>query len=126
MRSRYTAFVLGDLAYVERTQTAEADPNFSRPEAERNAADLEWLGLEVRQTMEEGDSATVEFLARFRRRDRESAHYEVSRFRRVDGRWLYTGGKNTPDVPQRHVEKVGRNEPCPCGSGKKFKKCCGA
>jgi uncharacterized protein len=30
-------------------------------------------------------------------------------------------------VPQMpiHVEKVGRNEPCPCGSGAKYKKCCG-
>ena len=25
-----------------------------------------------------------------------------------------------------HVKKVGRNDPCPCGSGKKYKKCCGA
>ena len=24
-----------------------------------------------------------------------------------------------------HSEKVGRNDPCPCGSGKKYKKCCG-
>jgi uncharacterized protein len=27
---------------------------------------------------------------------------------------------------QREAPKVGRNDPCPCGSGKKFKKCCGA
>jgi transposase-like protein len=30
---------------------------------------------------------------------------------------------STP-VPTRHVDKVGRNEPCPCGSGQKYKKCC--
>ena len=31
-----------------------------------------------------------------------------------------------PGVPyQRDEEKVGPNDPCPCGSGKKFKKCCG-
>ena len=31
-----------------------------------------------------------------------------------------------PATPVRHSEpKVGRNDPCPCGSGKKFKKCCG-
>ena len=29
-----------------------------------------------------------------------------------------------PTVKQRRIGKVGRNEPCPCGSGKKFKKCC--
>ena len=27
------------------------------------------------------------------------------------------------DVAQRHVAKIGRNEPCPCGSGKKYKEC---
>jgi uncharacterized protein len=30
------------------------------------------------------------------------------------------------ELAQRISTKVGRNEPCPCGSGKKFKKCCGA
>jgi preprotein translocase subunit SecA len=30
------------------------------------------------------------------------------------------------EVPQQAVsKKVGRNDPCPCGSGKKYKKCCG-
>jgi SEC-C motif domain protein len=126
MRSRYTAFVRRDFAHIERTQTAEADRDFDRVDAEHAAADVDWLELDVRHAREEGDSATVEFLARFRRQGHEAAHYEVSSFRRVDGRWLYSGGKNTPDVPQRFVEKIGRNDPCPCGSGKKFKKCCGA
>ena len=31
-----------------------------------------------------------------------------------------------PDTYIRPEPKVGRNEPCPCGSGKKFKKCCGS
>ena len=31
----------------------------------------------------------------------------------------------TPPVPFRAPPKTGRNDPCPCGSGKKFKKCCG-
>ncbi|MCI5167944.1 MAG: hypothetical protein D3903_18135, partial [Candidatus Electrothrix sp. GM3_4] len=26
---------------------------------------------------------------------------------------------------RRHADKVGRNSPCPCGSGEKYKKCCG-
>ena len=39
---------------------------------------------------------------------------------------------NQPDeeIPRepyrREGKKIGRNEPCPCGSGKKYKKCCGA
>lgn len=31
----------------------------------------------------------------------------------------------TGKIPQTALPKIGRNDPCPCGSGKKFKKCCG-
>jgi len=34
-------------------------------------------------------------------------------------------GDDSPPPVQREQKKVGRNSPCPCGSGKKFKKCCG-
>jgi preprotein translocase subunit SecA len=37
-----------------------------------------------------------------------------------------SAGAERPQVRQRKVDKVGRNDPCPCGSGKKYKKCCGA
>ena len=36
-----------------------------------------------------------------------------------------SGEEARPKVEQRRVKKVGRNDPCPCGSGKKYKKCCG-
>jgi len=39
---------------------------------------------------------------------------------------LNRGEVSTPRVPQKSAKKVGRNDPCPCGSGKKYKKCCGA
>ena len=35
------------------------------------------------------------------------------------------GGPEKPKTAQRKSKKVGRNAPCPCGSGKKYKKCCG-
>jgi preprotein translocase subunit SecA len=35
------------------------------------------------------------------------------------------GGDGKPSTVRRKTDKVGRNSPCPCGSGKKFKKCCG-
>ncbi|MCG8533396.1 MAG: preprotein translocase subunit SecA [Desulfovibrionales bacterium] len=38
----------------------------------------------------------------------------------------YSGGEEAPQPARRSTPKVGRNEPCPCGSGKKYKKCCGA
>jgi preprotein translocase subunit SecA len=38
---------------------------------------------------------------------------------------MLTGAFNSQDASASDVEKVGRNEPCPCGSGKKYKKCHG-
>src|SRR5205085_5060441 len=35
------------------------------------------------------------------------------------------GQPSSRQQPVRHAGKVGRNDPCPCGSGKKYKKCCG-
>ena len=60
---------------------------------------------------------------------------ESSRFYKINGRWVYSRKDSTlPLVPGsaqqnpktfiRDHAKVGRNDPCPCGSGKKYKKCC--
>jgi SEC-C motif-containing protein len=46
---------------------------------------------------------------------------EASRFRREAGRWYYLEGR-----PTLTRLKPGRNEACPCGSGRKLKQCCGA
>jgi SEC-C motif-containing protein len=54
------------------------------------------------------------------------AHTERSRFVKESDRWYYVDGLlPTPVTYRREEEKVGRNDPCPCGSGKKYKKCCG-
>ena len=51
--------------------------------------------------------------------------HEVSRFVREHSRWQYLDGRIIPaDRPAARV-KTGRNDPCPCGSGRKYKKCCG-
>ncbi len=39
---------------------------------------------------------------------------------------LYAAGGERANQPVRRDKKVGRNDPCPCGSGKKYKKCCAA
>jgi preprotein translocase subunit SecA len=39
--------------------------------------------------------------------------------------YSHGGGGEAPQPVQRKNGKVGRNDPCPCGSGKKYKKCCG-
>jgi SEC-C motif-containing protein len=125
LRSRYSAFVLGKLDHVERTHAPEIRDAFNRAEAERTVAEVEWLGLDVRHAREDGDRSSVEFAIRFKRDGQDLGQYEVADFRRIDGDWYYAGGKTSASHPPRHVVKTGRNDPCHCGSGKKFKKCCG-
>jgi len=125
VRSRYTAFVRCELDHVADTHAPEVRENFNRAEAERVAQQYEWRGLEIRRATETGDTAVVEFVVRFRLEQQETATLSVSRFRRDDGQWFYVRTESSQIVPQR-VTKIGRNDPCLCGSGKKAKKCCGA
>lgn len=125
MRSRYTAFVQRKLDYVECTHAPEVRDDFNRAEAERMAEVCEWRGLDIRSTTETGDTAEVEFAIRFRFEQQDMIQVELASFRREHGEWLYVSSELNPKGPQRHVSKVGRNDPCPCGSGKKAKKCCG-
>jgi SEC-C motif-containing protein len=129
MRSRYTAFVLGDLDHIEATHAPEVRGDFNRSAAESVANDAEWLGLDVRGTIGGGaddQEGEVEFVTNFMRQGKEYAHHEIAVFRREQGNWMYVKGRMNPKPAPRQVAKVGRNEPCPCGSGRKFKKCCGA
>ncbi len=128
MRSRYTAFTRGDVDYLETTLAPEARVDFDRAEAETWAKGAEWQGLELRAVVlpEPGEvEGSVEFVARYRYQGKAYAHHERGSFRRIDDRWLYVDGEVNPKPAQRTVSRVGRNDPCPCGSGKKFKKCCG-
>lgn len=125
MRSRYCAYVVGALNHVADTHAPEVRDDFNRPEAERLARHCTFEGIEIRKATENGNHAQVDFVLRFKRDGNDMIQVELADFRKVDGRWLYAGGKLSPQVTQRNVSRVGRNDPCPCGSGKKAKKCCG-
>jgi SEC-C motif-containing protein len=96
---------------------------------ERWARESTWLGLTI-VARERGGSADdegiVEFQAAYRSRDTRMVHHERSRFRRREGRWFYVSGELVKPSPARRTVTVGRNDPCPCGSGRKYKRCCGA
>jgi SEC-C motif-containing protein len=89
MRSRYSAYAMRDEAYLQDTWYAR-----SRPEMKLVAEDekLKWIGLEVRNHSQEGDEATVEFIARYKINGRADRLHEVSRFVREDGQWFYVDG----------------------------------
>lgn len=129
MRSRYSAHVLGNADHLFATLSKEQRDDYSKEEAEQSFADTKWLGLEIRKTEQggEGDkTGSVEFVARYRTSQQQTAHHELSYFTREDDAWVFTGCEMNPKAPTVTVAKVGRNAPCPCGSGKKYKKCCGA
>jgi SEC-C motif-containing protein len=51
--------------------------------------------------------------------------HEKAEFVREGGGWIYTRPLREGPAPFREtVKKPGRNDPCPCGSGKKYKQCC--
>lgn len=118
MRSRYTAFALGDHDYL----IASWHPDY-RPQNLRLQADTRWIGLEILAAEQHGVNATVEFEARLMSAGQVSAMRERSRFLCLHGRWLYTTGEQL--TPRRQPWNPGRNQNCPCGSGFKYKRCCG-
>ena len=128
MRSRYAAYVLCEVDHLERSLAPEARTDHDRAGAEQWAKSVDWLGLSILSASPisaADQTGTVEFSAHFRQGGMEQRHHETSNFRREGESWVYVDGKvhNTPVV--RSHPKVGRNDPCPCGSGKKFKQCCG-
>jgi SEC-C motif-containing protein len=124
VRARYTAFARRELDYVDRTHAPEVRADFNRAEAERVANECRFLSLRIHRAEESGDTAEVEFVTHLRRGPSAVNQSAVSLFRREGGEWFYTGPKRAPQAAPVHVEKHGRNDPCPCGSGKKYKKCC--
>jgi SEC-C motif-containing protein len=88
MRSRYSAFVRGDAAYLLATWHAS-----TRPASIELEAGARWLGLEIKQHRSTGeDRAEVEFVARFRVGGRAVRQHELSRFVREAGHWFYVDG----------------------------------
>ncbi|HEB92016.1 MAG TPA: hypothetical protein ENI94_00780 [Gammaproteobacteria bacterium] len=124
MRSRYTAYVEHDDAYLIASWDQQTCPDDLHPSASDGST---WTGLKILRTEAGGENdneGVVEFVASCDVRGTPAQLHEISQFRRSDGRWLYVDG-DTQQPVRRSQPKVGRNEPCFCGSGKKYKRCCG-
>jgi SEC-C motif-containing protein len=119
MRSRYTAYTRGAVDYLVQTQDVSTRASIDVAAVRTWSRETRWQGLEIVASEEHGDEGVVEFIARGVTRGHAFAQREGSRFRRTDGRWYYIDG--VVELP-----KTGRNDPCPCGSGMKFKRCHGA
>ena len=89
MRSRYSAYVLGLEDYLLATWHTSTRPAALNLGTE---AKPKWLGLEINACAENGDSATVEFVARCRIGGCAQRMHEISRFLHENGRWFYVDG----------------------------------
>lgn len=142
MRSRYTAFVKADVEYLKKTLAPESRSDFDAAATKKWAEEAEWKGLKIMATEKGGagdTKGTVEFVATYAVNGEGLDHHEVSKFRKADsGQWYFIDGEShthaegeghhhhqKPHTVQRESPKIGRNDPCVCGSGKKYKKCCG-
>jgi len=128
MRARYAAFTIGAIDFVvgsthSRTRR-EIDVSYIRQWSETST----WRGLQIIETKLLSDSkAYVSFEAQYTQAGVEQSHREKSLFEKEDGKWRFVTGEELKNPTVRYeTPRPGRNEPCLCGSGKKYKKCCGA
>jgi SEC-C motif-containing protein len=113
MRSRYSAYVRGDGRYLVLSTKKENQYEDDAELIEEFSSRVDWLKLDVLHV----EQNVVEFKAYYKEGEAIKVLHEKSNFIQEDGVWLYVDG-------ELYNSKVERNEPCPCGSGKKFKKCC--
>ena len=132
MRARYSAYVKKTIPFIATTQITEVAEQFDQAEAEKWADSAEWRGLKIVSTNKGGatdDTGIVEFEAHYtdKASAKELIHKETSLFNKVGGKWLFKEGVIAGAQAFKRLEpKLGRNDPCSCGSGKKYKKCCAA
>ena len=149
MRSRYTAHAVADIDYLMATWLPSQRRHVERAQVAEWAEQSQWLQLQVigteAGTVHDSDG-WVEFIATCHHRGKPCVHRERSHFRRRGQRWYYAEGEvavesevaaennvaiadPVMDMPQQRkagTAKTGRNAPCPCGSGRKYKRCCAA
>lgn len=88
----------------------------------KTIAETHWFSLQVLnsdRSQEANGVGTVEFVAFYQSQGEFGQLHERSQFIRQDNRWFYHHGTILPPIT------IGRNDPCWCGSGKKYKKCHG-
>ncbi|MGJ8680925.1 YchJ family protein [Paraglaciecola sp.] len=121
MRSRFSAYVLEDFDYILKTYGKEQRKDLTSLTLQKSAEGTQWLSLDVIQHVANDYTAQVEFKAYYKVDKLFYVMHELSDFELEDNQWYYTTGtmlEGTGEI------KPQRNDPCPCGSRKKFKKCC--
>ena len=98
MRSRYTAYAVGDFAHLIRTTYPDSPHHGANRRAWMESLrafseETSFEGLDVQYVAQSGEEAVVQFRASLEREGKDVSFTERSRFRRVGGRWLYFDGE---------------------------------
>lgn len=128
MRARYSAYYFAHMDFIYESTHPDHRQGYDHDGTKEWAETAEWQGLEIVGTNKGGagdSTGEVEFIARFTEKGTLRTHHEAGQFKRKDDLWYFTEGRMVRPKPLT-VSKVGRNDPCTCGSGFKYKKCCGA
>lgn len=116
MRSRYSAYVLGLTEYI----LGSWHPDFRPKLHDMGGTACHWIHLDIlNHSLGQPDDkhGEVTFAAFYVDGGKGNMLKETSRFAQQSGRWLYLDGHCT-------VVAISQNALCPCGSTKKFKRCC--
>jgi SEC-C motif-containing protein len=127
MRARYSSYVFAQMDFIFESTHPDYRHDYDHAGTKKWAESAEWQGLEILDTNKGGvdDSVgEVEFKAHYLEDGKKREHHEAGHFKRKNSRWYFTEGSMVRQKPLV-VAKVGRNTPCACGSGLKYKKCCG-
>lgn len=127
MRSRYSAYVQKAFEHVYNSYHPDTKKHFSLDAIKEQSHQIHWQGLsvtDVEKGLADDTEGYVTFSAQYQMNGQTHYLHEKSHFVKENGQWLYVNGQ-TNFTSTAKSTKVGRNEPCPCGSGKKYKKCCG-
>lgn len=122
MRSRFTAYALKKHEYIMKTWYEK-----TRPQSFHDPEEIQWDRLEIINTRKgtaKDNKGEVHFIAYYQKYGKPSKMEECSKFIKQSSKWYYVDAK-TPTLDHNKIAKTGRNTPCPCGSGKKYKHCCG-
>ncbi len=125
MRSRYSAYDKVEIEYLIETTYPTKRSLHKFESIKEWSENSRWEKLEVLSTKDGGvndEVGQVEFIAHYNEHGIKRSHHELSYFKKENGKWFFEYGETPKKVEL--VAKVGRNDPCTCGSGKKYKKCC--
>ncbi|MAV75342.1 MAG: hypothetical protein CL691_01800 [Cellvibrionales bacterium] len=123
MRARYSAYVTGEIDFLHDSLHPDNRGEFDFDSTQQWAESSHWHSLNIiglKAGTEQDKTGSVDFIAHYTDADEvDHRHCERSQFKRAESSWFFCDGQTIAP------EKIGRNDPCSCGSGKKYKKCCG-